>query len=121
MHEMGFCEGVLKAAQRRAAGRRVQRLRVHIGVLHRVVPEAFQQAFAIAARGTEAEDAVLDLVFIPARLICLSCHHETDCDEPPLVCAICGGVNLELTGGDEIVLESLEYETTGREEKCARE
>jgi hydrogenase nickel incorporation protein HypA/HybF len=50
MHEFGLCEGIVDAIQRRAAGRPVARVRVRIGVLHRVVTEAFQHAFAHAAR-----------------------------------------------------------------------
>ena len=37
LHELGLCEGVLQAVERRAAGRRVTRVRVRVGAQHRVV------------------------------------------------------------------------------------
>lgn len=109
MHELGFCDGILEAVQRRALGRRVNRLRMRVGVLHRFDARAFQQAFSIAASGTEAEDAILDLIFVPVRSRCRVCQNESDGTEVEMVCARCGGVDIEASGGDEIVLEWLEY------------
>ena len=51
---------------------RVARVRVRVGMLHRVVEDAFQQAFAHAAEGTEAENAAVDLVVLPVSATCLS-------------------------------------------------
>lgn len=110
MHELGFCAGVLDAVQRRAAGRTVKRLRVRVGVLHRFDARAFQQAFSIAAGGTEAEGAILDLVFIPVRSRCRVCQNESEGADIETVCPGCGGMDIEASGGDEIVLEWLEYE-----------
>ena len=112
MHEMGFCEALLAAARRRAAGRPVRRLRVQVGVLHRISPEAFQQSFTMLAGGTEAENAEVELVSVPVRSICRRCRYETDCDELPLACAACGSVDIQITGGEEVILESLEYDPT---------
>ena len=62
MHEYGMCDGIVDAIQRRAAGRRVARVKVRVGVMHRIVEEAFQHAFAHAAEGTEANNAAVDIV-----------------------------------------------------------
>ena len=51
VHEMSYCEGVLEAVERRAAGRPVARVGVRIGAVHRVVADAFEQSFQIAAAG----------------------------------------------------------------------
>lgn len=109
MHEYGLCEGIVDAVQQRAAGRRVVRVRVRIGALHRMVEAAFRQAFAHAASGTEAEDAALELVVIPARALCRACQVEIDCADALMICPRCEGIDLELTAGDELILESLEY------------
>jgi hydrogenase nickel incorporation protein HypA/HybF len=37
MHEYGMCDGIVDAIQRRAAGRRVARVKVRVGVMHRIV------------------------------------------------------------------------------------
>jgi hydrogenase nickel incorporation protein HypA/HybF len=110
MHEFGLCDGVVEAVQRRAAGRRVTRVRVRAGALLRVVDAAFQQAFEHAAAGTEAENASVDLVIDPARARCSDCAAEIQSTEIIAVCPKCGSVNVETVSGEELVLESLEYE-----------
>jgi hydrogenase nickel incorporation protein HypA/HybF len=109
MHEYGLCEGIVDAVQQRAAGRRVVRVRVRIGALHHAVEAAFRQAFAHVASGTEAEDAALELVVIPARALCRTCQVEVECADALMICPRCEGIDLELTAGDELILESLEY------------
>ncbi len=111
MHEMGFCEAVVGAVEKRAGNRPVARVKVHVGRLHHVHPEAFEQSFAMAAGGGVAEGASAELVFVPARGHCGSCQSDFETDEVPLACPHCGGVDIELTGGDELLLESIEYRT----------
>jgi len=112
MHEWGYCEGILEAVRRRAAGRRVKRVRLRVGVLHRLDLAALQQAFSSAASGSEAEDAVVDLVFIPARWRCRGCGDGSEAADVIVVCPGCGGTEVEVSGGDELILESLEYGAT---------
>ena len=110
MHELGMCEGILDAALRRAAGRRLRRVRVRVGTLHRVVDEAMTQSFELVAMGTDADGAVLDVVHVPVTVVCLSaaCGRRTSTDEPLPACPVCGGVDVELDGGHELLLESIE-------------
>lgn len=110
MHEFGLCDGIVEAVQKRANGRPVKRVCVQVGVLHRVGVDAFRHAFAHAAEGTEAANAALDLVLMPVRAVCQTCQAETDSDDVVLVCSQCNGVDIDLIGGDELVLESIEYE-----------
>jgi hydrogenase nickel incorporation protein HypA/HybF len=110
MHEFGMCDGIVEAVQRRAAGRPVARVRVRVGTLHRVVDAAFQQAFAHAAEGTEAEHAAVELVVIPVSATCLACGVVAESNDIIAVCPDCGGTDLHLTAGEELILESIEYE-----------
>ena len=112
MHEFGICDGIVEAVQWRANGRRVARVKVRVGVMHRVVEEAFQQAFSHAAEGTEAENASLDIVVIPVRAVCRSCQAEFESEDIATVCAKCGGMNLDFAAGEELILESIEYEAS---------
>lgn len=122
MHELGMCEAVLDTVQRRAAGRDVTRVRLRIGVLHRVVPLAFDQAFEMVSMGTVAEGAAVEIVPVPARVTCGDCGKETEHDEPETACGSCGSVRVEITDGDELTLESLQFSaTTGEEESRASE
>jgi hydrogenase nickel incorporation protein HypA/HybF len=109
MHELGLCTSIVDAVERRAGQRPVARVRVRVGRLHHVHPEAFDQSFTVAAMGTLAEDAVAELVLLPVRARCGTCQASLDGDDVPLACPACGSVDIELVGGDELVLESIEY------------
>jgi hydrogenase nickel incorporation protein HypA/HybF len=107
MHEIGLCESFLHAVERRATGRQVTAVRLRIGVLHRVVEPALAQAFALVAQGSVAEGAVVELVTVPLRVTCHRCGDESEAAEPLPHCPACGALDPELTGGDDLVLESI--------------
>lgn len=109
MHELGMCEAIVDAVERRARGRPVRRLRLQVGTMHRVVPDAFDQAFAMASAGGVARDAEVDLVFLPVRTACKSCGTETESDDFIPLCPRCGSADVEIVQGQELLLESLEY------------
>ncbi len=108
MHEIGLAEAILEAVQRRAAGRPVRRVGIRAGALLRVVEPSMGQAFQLVTEGTVAEGAAIDLVVTPARLTCRTCGHHTGTLDPLAVCPACGAGDVDVTGGDELVLESIE-------------
>lgn len=110
-----MCEAILDAVERRAAGRSVAGVRLRIGALHQVVPSALDQAFSLASAGTVAEGADVDLVVTPAVVTCRSCEARTESAAPYAGCARCGSPDVEIHGGDELVLESIRV-TEAREE-----
>lgn len=113
MHEFELCESIMETVERRAAGRRVARVRVRVGVLHRVVGPALDQAFEFVAAGTVAEAAALDLVVVPVQVMCEACGHPSQSDDAVAVCPACGSTQLTMTAGDELILESLEIAAPG--------
>jgi hydrogenase nickel incorporation protein HypA/HybF len=109
MHEMSYCEGVLEAVEKRAKGRPVVRVGVRIGAVHRVVADAFQQSFELAANGGPAEGAVTEVVVTPVRGHCMDCRDDFDSADPAPACPSCGSLDVATDGGDEVILEWLEY------------
>jgi hydrogenase nickel incorporation protein HypA/HybF len=63
-----------------------------------------------------ADGATAELVFLPVRGRCTSCGNEFEGDEeftaPLSVCPRCGGADVVMIGGDELMLESIEYRGT---------
>jgi hydrogenase nickel incorporation protein HypA/HybF len=109
MHEIGMCEGLVELIQRQAMGRRVTAARVRIGARHAVVDDAFGQAFALAATGTTVQDAVVELVVMPMTVGCGACGSRSESVDPLAACPVCGDDGVHLTGGDELILESVTY------------
>ena len=108
MHEIGLAEAILEAVEKRAAGRPVSRAKIRAGALLRVVEPSMDQAFQMVTQGTVAEGAAIDVVVTPARMNCRSCGHEAGTLDPLAVCPACGGGDVEMVGGDGLVLESIE-------------
>jgi hydrogenase nickel incorporation protein HypA/HybF len=108
MHEMGLAQDLVAAALRRSAGRRVLRAKVHVGTRHRVDQASMEQAFTLVAQGTDLEDATLEVVVVPAISTCRSCDARIEAPDLLMACTECGGLDLALSGGDELVLESIE-------------
>ncbi|MEU6714498.1 hydrogenase maturation nickel metallochaperone HypA [Nonomuraea purpurea] len=109
MHEIGMCEGLVELLRRQAGDRRVTAARVRVGARHAVVGEAFDQAFALAAAGTAVQDAVVELVVTPMTIGCPACGVGSETLDPLAVCPGCGDDGVQLSGGDELVLESVTF------------
>ena len=109
MHEFGLCEGVLDAVQKRAAGRQVAGIRVRCGVRHAVDPASMAQAFEMVAAGTEADGAAVEVVTVPATVTCHGCGTASEVSDPIPVCPRCGSADVDVSGGDELTLESVSY------------
>lgn len=110
MHEYGLAEGVLDTVRQRAGGRKVAGIKVRFGVRHAVDAESMSQAFTFVAAGTEADGATVDLVTVPARLACRTCGQDAETSDVLAACPHCGGDDVEISGGDEMTLESITYD-----------
>ena len=87
-------------------------IRVRIGPLAGVVPELLGSAFPLAAAGSRMECAVLDLVTAPIKVRCETCGAETEAAMNRLICGACGDWHTQVISGDELMLESVELETS---------
>jgi hydrogenase nickel incorporation protein HypA/HybF len=112
MHELAIADSIVAIASRHADGRRVTRVEVRVGHLRQVVPDALEFAFRLVAEGTCVAGAELELEEVPAAGRCRACGAEGVLDGFPLQCSSCGSLDLELTGGEELLVDSLELEET---------
>ena len=110
MHEYGLAEGVLATVRQRAAGRKVAAIQVRFGVRHAVDEESLAQAFGFVAEGTEAAEAAVTLVTVPATITCGDCGLTAETTDVLAACPRCAGEDVKITGGDEMTLESITYE-----------
>lgn len=116
MHELSIAQAIVEIATAHARGGRVVEVRVRAGVLRQVVPEALAFAFELSAIGTAAEGALLELEQVGAAGRCRGCHATSELDGFPLACPACGALDLEITHGEELVVDSLELEHAAEHE-----
>ena len=110
MHELAIAESVIAIVERNAAGRHVVSVELKVGHLRQVVPSALTFAFELLVQETALEGAELQIVDVPAAGICRDCGAETVLPHFPLQCTSCEGLDVEVTAGEELVVESLELE-----------
>ncbi len=112
MHELSIAEAVVDIALRHADGRPVEVVELKVGHLRQVVPSALEFAFELVAEGTAVEGAVLEIEAVRAAGVCRECGLESEQEGFPLRCARCGGLDVEVTRGEELLVDSLELEET---------
>jgi hydrogenase nickel incorporation protein HypA/HybF len=110
MHEMGLCEAIVEATLRRADGRQVSGVRVRVAG-HPVDQAVIDQGFRMAAAGTQAEHAAIDLVVEPLAARCRACGYKTSGTEPlaMVACSRCESLDIEAVGEERVVLESITF------------
>jgi hydrogenase nickel incorporation protein HypA/HybF len=107
MHELSIAQSVVAAVCERAAGRPVRSVRLRVGALTAVLPEAMLFCFDLAVEGTVAEGARLDLERRPAAGLCRSCGAGFAPADLILLCP-CGSADVEVTAGRELQIVSME-------------
>ncbi len=113
MHEMSLSEGVLQLIEQNARSQgfsRVMGVQLEIGELAGVDLEAMRFSFDAVTRGTLADDAKLDILSAPGEAWCMPCGHSVRIARRIDPCPDCGSHQLQVTGGNEMLLKSLEVE-----------
>lgn len=111
MHELSIMQSALSLAleeARQAGASRVHEIRLRIGALSGVVPEALEFAFEALTPGTPAEGAQLAIEHVPARFWCAACSREFESEEMLAECPDCHALSGELRAGREMEVASLE-------------
>jgi hydrogenase nickel incorporation protein HypA/HybF len=111
MHELSIALRVIDLAEghlRAAGGGRVAAVRLRVGRLAGVVPEALRTALGIAAQGTPLEAAAVEIEEVPVRIWCPACQREVTLPGlVPLACPECGARSGDVRAGHELELASL--------------
>lgn len=113
MHELSLAQALVEQVEdlaNRHGATGVYLVRVRIGPLAGVVAELLATAFPLAAAGTRAEQARLDLVMAPVRVRCQTCGAEGEAMPNNLVCGVCGDWHTNVVSGDEMILETVELD-----------
>lgn len=109
MHEFAITRSLLNEALAegtRQGASRVTRIKLLIGEKSSVVPECVQFYFDRMKEGTLAAGAVLEFHRTPLQIRCPKCGKTFSSIEEMCSCNAGG----EITGGDELVIESIEIE-----------
>ncbi|UKY54413.1 hydrogenase maturation nickel metallochaperone HypA [Streptomyces inhibens] len=111
MHEMSIALAIVdqvESAARPAGATTVSGVRLQVGELAGVVPDALAFSFELACAGTVLEGAELVTERVSARARCGACADTWPVGMPPqLSCPGCGGATAELLSGRELQIVSV--------------
>jgi hydrogenase nickel incorporation protein HypA/HybF len=111
MHELGIAEDIVRTAMEApgASPANLRALRVEVGQLSSVVVPSLEMCLSAVLEDRGLDDVEVIISEIPARAQC-ECGESYQPESLFSECPSCGGFQREITGGREVVLDSIEVE-----------
>ncbi len=113
MHEVAIAQSIVELVNDQAVAlgfKRVHAVRLSIGALASVEPDALRFGFDAVTAGTVAEGARLEIDRPPGRGFCLGCEHDIEVTARGVPCPSCGGFQWLVTAGEELSVKDLEVD-----------
>ncbi|MFO7784188.1 MAG: hydrogenase maturation nickel metallochaperone HypA [Desulfatiglandales bacterium] len=110
MHEMSIARSLVELLQEemeKAGARTLRSVRLEIGRLSAIVPEALSFGFQVVTTGTELEGAELIMDIIPLRCTCRECGGGFEMEDYNFCCPLCGGVEIDTLSGRELSVKEI--------------
>jgi hydrogenase nickel incorporation protein HypA/HybF len=107
MHELSITCSIVELVAEAAKGRKVHRVTVEIGALAGVMTESIAFWFPEVARGTDLENAILEVREIAALARCDACGGEFPTPSMLTACP-CGSFYFKRLKGEELNVKSIE-------------
>jgi hydrogenase nickel incorporation protein HypA/HybF len=106
MHELAITQSVVDAVTERTGSAPVATVRVRVGRLAGVVPDAMRFCFELVTAGTPLEGATLEFDQPAGRGRCRTCGEEVELADLILLCR-CGSADVEVVAGRELAVASV--------------
>ncbi|GFP21729.1 hydrogenase nickel incorporation protein HypA/HybF [Candidatus Hakubella thermalkaliphila] len=113
MHEFSITQDMINVVvdqAKKSGARKVKRVSLALGELSSVTEESVNFYFQALSKGTIAEGAELIFRTVPATYRCHQCQEQFSGEEDRLTCPRCGGSQISLVEGNDILVESIEAE-----------
>jgi hydrogenase nickel incorporation protein HypA/HybF len=107
MHELGIANDIVEFCAERAGTERVTCVRLEIGQLSAVLPDAVRFCFDVCARNTVVEGARLEIIETPGQAICRDCGGKMNLAQFGDRCR-CGSADLRVIAGEEMRIREME-------------
>ena len=111
MHEMSLMESIVEIACETAVknnAAKVTVIKIDVGILSHVNPEALLFCYDAIRRGSIAEEAELVINRVAGEGWCLDCAKTVPLTERFGACPECGQYHVQITAGEELKVRELE-------------
>ena len=113
MHELGITQSIVNIVldkAKEAQASKIVQINLVAGELAGFVPECIQFYFDILSKDTIAQEASLIFTPAPAQLRCRNCSITFHPQDTLWSCPKCDSQSVEIIGGRELYVESMEVE-----------
>ena len=110
MHEHGLMDDVFKVVKKTADSNNlkvIKTVKLKIGKLQQLIPENLEAAFYHICEHAGISGAKLEVDVIPIKAKCRKCGKEFVIDDIAGICPECGGTNLEIIEGRDVIVEKI--------------
>jgi hydrogenase nickel incorporation protein HypA/HybF len=111
MHELAICQALVVMVNDIAAAQAAlpQVVTVQIGPLAGVEPGLLARAYPLAAAGSPAASARLEIAHVALRVRCKICEAVSEAIVNQQLCALCGAWQTKVISGDELLLKRVAF------------
>ncbi len=109
MHELGIVINIVEQIEdfaKKNSLTKIDKLVLEIGELSSVVPKYIEDVYPMAVEQTMLQDTTLQIIIVPARVLCKDCHTVFN-DITNKCCPKCNGHNLKLVRGQEFNIKEI--------------
>jgi hydrogenase nickel incorporation protein HypA/HybF len=107
VHELALTQSVVDLISERLGPARITAVHLEVGRLSGVLPDALRFCFEMVTEGTGLAGARLDISEPAGCGRCRACGAEFDVVDPLVLCD-CGSADVELRGGLDLLVRSVE-------------
>jgi len=109
MHEMGITRNIVSIVSEHAGARQVTRVRLEIGMLSAIMPDAIRFCYDVVVKGTVLENSKLEIIEVPGKAKCKGCGAAVELETLFGTCS-CGSRDLQRLSGEELNIKEMELE-----------
>ncbi|MCX8093190.1 MAG: hydrogenase maturation nickel metallochaperone HypA [Candidatus Goldbacteria bacterium] len=113
MHEVSIAEEIKNVVIKKLNennGKKVKKIKLLIGEMTTIVPEALQFALTIVSENTPMEDCKVKIKVLKTKARCNLCYKEFFIRDNNFLCSKCKTHEIEIIQGREMIIQSVEME-----------
>jgi hydrogenase nickel incorporation protein HypA/HybF len=117
MHELSLAQNIISIIEEQMRNRpqsRVKAVYMQVGKMSNVLVDSLIFGFDTLISGTAFQGTRLVIEEPPVKVKCSVCSAESEIEQFNFCCAACGGVDVEVIGGNELFVSSIEIEEKAR-------
>jgi hydrogenase nickel incorporation protein HypA/HybF len=110
MHELGILSSLVCTVEEIVQDEgltEVEKIVIEVGELSGIVPRYIEQCYPAAVYKTFMEKTALELVVVPGIVKCRECGCIFNAVSNDLRCSDCDGQNLEILGGNDMIVKEI--------------